>query len=481
MNNLQVVVVGAGPTGLMLAAELAGWGVRCVLLEKRSQAPNITRAFAVHARTLEVLDSRGLADEAVARGRAMTTLQPLPGVIVDVTGMPSRFPMVLMVPQSGSEAVLEKRVHDLGVEVVRDAEVVGLSQDSGGVELTLADGRAVHADYVVGTDGAHSAVRDLLGVEFVGERYATTMMLADLRVTPPPGADWMFGAAGPEGIAIVIPFDDGYSRLIAWDLRNRDVPVEQPLAVEDLRESFRRIAGYELEMQDPRWISRFHSERRQAAQYRVGRVLLAGDAAHANSPIGGQGLNTGVQDAANLGWKLAATVQGWGPIDLLDSYHAERHPVAEAMLEMTDQLTKLTFSKSRLRHWLQPRVMGVLVRIPPVRAALLRRVSGLGIAYPATEPGAHRLVGTRVADRRTDAGRLAEVQRAGRFVVLDATGDAAPSPWPDRVVTCRVEHLRGEPLALLLRPDGHVAWAADSAGEVATQLPAALARWVGPR
>ncbi|MCO1659845.1 FAD-dependent oxidoreductase [Pseudonocardia sp. S2-4] len=216
MKPTDVIVVGAGPTGLMLACELALRGVRCRVLERRVEQPNVTRAFAVHARTLELLDARGLADELVPRGVPVREVRPAPGAVIDLRGLDTRYPMILIAPQSATEHLLERRARELGVEIVRGAEVAGLRQDEARVQVDLTDGRGGSANYVVGTDGAHSTVRDLLGVDFVGGRYETHIMLADVRLADPP-EDAMFAANSDAGAVIVVPFGDGWFRAIAWD------------------------------------------------------------------------------------------------------------------------------------------------------------------------------------------------------------------------------------------------------------------------
>ena len=260
----DVVVVGAGPTGLMLACELGLRGVGVRLLEQRVATPNITRAFAVHARTLELLDARGLADELVPRGFPVHQLAPAPGATLDLRQeLHTRYPMVLIVPQSGTENVLRARADELGVDVGRGSEVVGLTQDDDGVSIELADGQPVRARYVVGCDGAHSAVRRLLGVDFVGKQYETHILLADVQLTQPP-ADPLFARTSEEGAVIVVPFGDGWFRAIAWDRLREQAPLDEPVTMAEMRDAFGRIAGEDFGMREQRWSSRFLSERRQA-------------------------------------------------------------------------------------------------------------------------------------------------------------------------------------------------------------------------
>jgi len=336
----DVLVVGAGPTGLLLAGDLAAAGVACTVLERHGQQSELTRAFVVHARTLEQLDARGLADELIGTGRVVRTMQLFGSLELDLSRLSSRFPFLLSTPQYNTERVLENRARDLGVTIVGDAEVFGVRQDADGVEVDVraADG-AVHsrrARYVVGADGVHSAVRRALGLAFPGTAAVQSVMLADVRVTEVPSRELTVNA-NRHGFSFIAGFGDGWYRLIAWD-RERQLPDTAPVTLDEVSDITRRTLGTDFGMHDPRWLSRFHSDERQVTRYRVGRVFLAGDAAHVHSPAGGQGMNTGMQDAANLGWKLAAAVHGWAPAGLLDTYHTERHPVGRMVLHNSSRL-----------------------------------------------------------------------------------------------------------------------------------------------
>lgn len=474
MSDVDVAIVGAGPTGLALACELRLAGITCRVLERRTEEPNLTRAFAVHARTLELLDARGMADQLVERGSRVGSVNPTAGATLDLTSLPSRYPMVLIVAQSRTERMLEQRARELGAEVVRGAEVVGLAQDADGVDLDIEGGHRLRASYVVGTDGAHSDVRRLIGVDFVGRQYQTHIMLADVRLERPP-VETLFGATTHDGLVLFVPFGDGWFRAIAWDRRREEVPLHEPITGDELRDSFRRMAGDDFGMGEPRWSTRFLSERRQARRYRVGRVFLAGDAAHVHSPVGGQGMNTGIQDAMNLGWKLAATLRGRPGPDLLDSYQDERHPVGASVLRLTDGLYKLVMSRSRLSAAARRFAIRNLLRVTPVRRVLAERLSGIGIRYDRP-PNTHRWTGRRAPDG-TDAAvhGVYEALRTGTFVLAGDAG--APDGWSGRVTSYAIRP-GGWPAVTLVRPDGYVAWASDrfDAGEVR----AALDRWCGP-
>ncbi|GIJ50302.1 FAD-dependent oxidoreductase [Virgisporangium aliadipatigenens] len=466
MNSADVIVVGAGPTGLALACELALAGVRVRLLERRAEESNITRAFAVHARTLELLDARGLADEVLLRGVRIDGVAPVPGAYLDLGILDTRYPMLCIAPQSATEKALQARASRLGVAIVRGAVVTALEQDPSGVTLSLADGSRERADYVVGCDGAHSTVRTLIGVPFAGKEYETHILLADVRLAEPP-AEAMFARTNTEGAVISVPFGDGWFRVIAWDRSRERAPLSEPVTRDEMVDAFRRIAGGDLGMGEPRWSTRFLSERRQAAKYRVGRVFLAGDAAHVHSPLGGQGMNTGIQDAMNLGWKLAAAVRGTAAAELLDTYESERHPVGEKVLALTDTFNRLVLGRSKLRNVAQAVVIRTVLRFHRTRLLMAERLSGIGIAYPSN---GHSWVGRRMPDVDCDGGRLYELMRDGRFVLLSRD---TPAELPS-TVHCVRSLAAGLPDYVLVRPDGYVAWA----GSVLD--PAAIARWCGP-
>jgi 2-polyprenyl-6-methoxyphenol hydroxylase-like FAD-dependent oxidoreductase len=457
-SEVDVIVVGAGPTGLALACELASGGVRCRLLERRTDRPNITRAFGVHARTLELLDARGLADELVAGGLPVHEVSPTPGTTLDLSTVDSRYPMVLIAPQSRTELLLEKRAAELGVEIVRGAQVTGVHLGPDEVRVEHHDGGVDRAAYLVGCDGAHSTVRGLIGVDFVGKQYATHILLADVRLTTPPEVA-MFATASAAGVVLVVPFGDGWFRAIAWDRLREQVPLDVPLPMAEMRDAFERIAGTDFGMREQRWSSRFLSERRQARRYRVGRAFLAGDAAHVHSPMGAQGMNTGIGDAMNLGWKLAATVGGWAPPGLLESYETERHRVGRQVLMLTDGFNRLVLGRSAWQRAVQARMVRLLLGVRPTREFLAGRLTGLGIAYPPPGRGRHRWVGRRAPDVTCVEGRLYELLRDGRQVLVGGVAPAGPARMRSARRAGPVE--RREPAAFLVRPDGYVAWAND--------------------
>ena len=483
----EVLVVGAGPTGLMLAGDLARAGVNCTVLERRAEDSNLTRAFAVHARTLEMLDARGLADSLVTTGARVGALRVFGKLEVDLSRMPTRFPYVLVTPQYNTERALEEHAGALGVQIVRGAEVVGLRQDNDGVELdvryqdgTLGTRRAM---YAIGADGVRSTVRQALALPFPGHSAVQSVMLADVRLSEAPEEVLTVNAAG-DGFSFLAPFGDGWYRVIAWD-RRRQLPDDAPVELEEVRDITQRVLGNDYGMHNPRWMSRFHSDERQVTKYRVGRVFLAGDAAHCHSPAGGQGMNTGLQDAANLGWKLAAAVQGWTPDSLLDSYHTERYPVGRAVLRGSGALLRLALAQSRATRAARWLLANVVVRFVSPPSLVSRAVSGIGIAY-ATPRGEHRLAGRRAPDIRMGPGkagkaRLYEILRGGRFVLLTPASAryAIGGKWTDRVDSATPADASLP--VLLIRPDGYVAWATDETTPASRDvaLRKALTRWCG--
>jgi len=468
LNSTDVVVVGAGPTGLTLACELAMRGIAVQLLERRRDIPNITRAFGVHARTLELLDARGLADELVQRGLPVQSVSPVPGATINLQDLPTRYPMVLMAPQSLTERVLTARAIELGVEIRYGAVVVGLTQDRDGVTVRLADQSTLRTGYLVGCDGAHSAVRTMLGIGFAGKQYQTHILLADVQLASPP-ADGLAAATSPEGVVLLVPFGDGWFRAIAWDRTREDVPLSEPVPLSEITDSLRRIAKTDFGVGEMRWSTRFLSERRQADRYRVGRCFIAGDAAHVHSPLGAQGMNTGIQDAMNLGWKLASAVKGTAPGRLLDSYQRERHAVGAKVLKLTDAFNQLVLGRSLPRRVLRRIAITALLSTGPTRRAMGGRLSGIAISYPRKRAD-HRLVGQRMPDVACAGTRVYELLRDGRFLLLTKSG-----PTLGRTdITCAVTDDDQLPPAVLIRPDGYVAWA----GEVA-EVGAAVRNWCG--
>ncbi|WP_428934590.1 FAD-dependent monooxygenase [Streptomyces sp. ACT015] len=479
-NTLPVIVVGSGPTGLLLAGDLAVAGVPVTVLEKRPhQVDNLSRAFAVHARTLEQLDARGLADELEAVGQRLGALRLVGGLTVRLDTLPSRFNHVLVTPQYEVEGVLERWAVRSGAAFRYGTEVTGLVQDADGVTVDVrgpgGERERLRARYVVGTDGIRSVVRRSVGLPFPGRSAIRSVVLADVRLAEQP-RELLTGDAVGGAFAFLASFGDGYHRVIGWR-GDRDVPDSEPVGLDELREIVRRVFGTDYGMHDVRWMSRFHSDERQAPAYRVGRVLLAGDAAHVHTPAGGQGMNTGLQDAANLGWKLAAVLRGHADDGLLDSYQAERHPVGRAVLRSSGGIIRLAKARYPWTLAAGAAVMRCLVSAAPVRRRAVGELSGIGYHYRAPR-GAHPLTGRRVPDVALSTGRLHEALRGGRFVLV-----VPPGPLPLRDLDALKDRLAvtswtsGRRTALLVRPDGYAAWASDGAG--VQEIGAAVAAHLG--
>ncbi|QHE70150.1 FAD-dependent oxidoreductase [Rhodococcus sp. WAY2] len=469
MKNTDVVVIGAGPTGCMLAGELAAAGRSVIVLDKRDAPSPLSRAFGVHARTLELLDARGLADELVASGAPSPGLKLWRGAELNLAGLSSRFPFVLITPQRNVDSLLERHAREQGAEIIRGITVTGVQQDGDGVTVrgrdTSGEEHAFRAAYAVGADGAHSAVRHMIGQPFPGKAVLRSIMLADVELRNPPDSIVTVNAVR-DGFAFLAPYGDNLFRVIAWNRRHQ-VDDSAPVERAELRDVIESAMGTDYGLGAVRWQSRFHSDERQVPQYRTGRVFLAGDAAHVHSPAGGQGMNTGIQDAANLGWKLAA-VLGGADFSVLDTYHAERHPVGRMVLRTSGTTMRMMTLRPWVLRKLRNVVVATLLRFPPTGGAVAKTFSGIGIRY-GHRTGDSVLVGRRAEDIPTVAGRLHEVLRSGGFVLITERDVVVPSG------VHAVTRL-GDGPALLVRPDGYIAWAGDRAFD---GWRVALKRWTG--
>ncbi|WP_061297688.1 rifampin monooxygenase [Herbidospora cretacea] len=462
----DVIIVGAGPTGVMLAAELRLHGVGVVVLEAAAEPADIVKALGLHVRSIEIIDQRGLLDAFLAEGQRHPLRSHFAAIVKpgEVT-LDTAHPYILGIPQSATERLLTEHAVKLGAEIRRGNAVVGLTQDDDGVTAELADGTRLTARYLVGCDGGRSAVRKLLGVAFPGEPSRVDTLLGEMKLTAPPETvaavmteirktELRFGA-GPLG-------DGNYRVLVPADGVADDRAVAP--TIEEFRRQLVATAGTDFGAHSPRWLSRFGDATRQAERYRVGRVFLAGDAAHIHPPTGGQGLNLGIQDAFNLGWKLAAQVNGWAPGDLLDTYHSERHPVAADVLTNTAAQMHLLANEPGVRA--VRHVLSELMDFENVARFLLEKVTAIGVRYDLGD--GHELVGRRMRNH----GDLYASMRDGRGLLVDPTGRLSAEGWADRVG--RVSEEVGVPAALL-RPDGHVAWVGDSQDDLTGQLT----RWFG--
>jgi len=467
----------------MLAGELALAGVDVAVVERRAgQELDGTRAGGLHARTIEVLDQRGIADRFVSQGRTF----PVAGfshISLDISDLPTRHNYVLGLQQSRFEEILAAWVGELAVPIHREREVTGFAQDDAGVEVEISGGESLRAEYLVGCDGGRSLIRKAAGIEFVGWDPSISSLVAEVEMREQPEVGIRHDARGTRAIG---PMEDGE--------RFRLVVSEEPTGqageptLRDLSEALVAAYGTDYGVHTPTWISRFTDATRQAASYRTGRVLIAGDAAHVHYPVGGQGLQVGVQDAVNLGWKLAQVVNEASPESLLDTYEAERHPVGARVLQNTMAQTALTRSDARLDA-LRDTVSELLGMDEP-RRRVAAMITGLDVHYDLGE--GHPLLGRRMPD-------LDLVARDGPVRVFDLLHDARPvllslgkpqgfdlSPWAGRVGAMDADYagewelpVLGEvaaPAAALIRPDGYVAWVGDGTD---TGLREALTTWFG--
>jgi 2-polyprenyl-6-methoxyphenol hydroxylase-like FAD-dependent oxidoreductase len=469
----DVIVVGGGPTGMMLAGELRLQGVRVLVLEKDAEPTRVVRALGLHARSIEVLDQRGLLDRFLPLG----TRYPIGGFAGISKPPPDRLdtahPYVLGIPQPTTERLLTEHAVELGADLRRDRELVGLGQDEDGVTVDLADGTRLRSRYLVGCDGGRSTVRRLLGVGFPGEPATREWLSGEVEVTAPPEevtavvtevrrTQKGFGV-GPSGEGL-------YRVVVSAEGVTEDRTVLP--TIEEVRQRLRVVAGTDFGVHSPRWLSRFGDATRQAERYRTGRVLLAGDAAHVHPPTGGQGLNLGLQDAFNLGWKLAAEVNGWAPEGLLDSYQTERHPVAADVLNTSRAQAELLSTEPGPQA--VRRLVSDLMDLDEVNRFLVEKISAIGVRYDLGE--GHPLVGRRLRDVGLEHGRLYPLMHEGRGLLLDRTGRLSVAGWADRV-----DHVVGvsdelDVPAALLRPDGHVAWVGNDQHDLFGRLPT----WFGP-
>jgi 2-polyprenyl-6-methoxyphenol hydroxylase-like FAD-dependent oxidoreductase len=470
----QVVIAGAGPVGLWLAAELRLGGISVAVLEPRLERDPHSKALTIHPRTLEVLASRGVHRPFLDEGMQIPSGHfALLDNRMDFRLLETDFQFTLALPQARTEELLEIHALASGASVFRGHRVAGHSEDVDSVTVRVEgpDGDYdLRAEFLVGCDGTRGTVRSSAGIGFPGTETTVLGWLGDVVLDDPP-ASQVFSTAGPEGIVMVVPLPGGIHRLVGQD--PGDVRTDWPadLTLDDLRAKVAAIAGTDFGMRDPAWLSRFGNASRQAEAYRKGRVLLAGDAAHQHMPTGGVGLNVGVQDAMNLGWKLAATVNGWAPDGLLDTYHDERHPVGADLLESTRAQTALVAAFTPDGQQLRRLMSTLIAERPDFARGLAERLSGLFVSYPPTDPAAHRLTGRRAANL-TFAGSartLFDLLNDGHYVLLDLRADdSTPLPSePGSPVVARRGRLTGAPAdwlpvrAALIRPDGHIGWASE--------------------
>ncbi len=470
--EFDVIIAGCGPTGAMLAAELRLHDVRVLVLDSETERASVVRIVGLHIRSIEVMAMRGLLERMLERGRRRPAGAYFAAIDKPAPdNLDSAYAYLLGIPQPVIVHLLEEHAIALGAQVRRGCAVAGLEQDVDGVTVELTGGQLVRTRYLVGCDGGRSAVRKLLGVGFPGEPSRIDTLMGEMEVGVPR-----------EEIAAKVaeiretdkrfsfgPFGDGVYRVVIPAVRAGDRAAAPTL--EDFRHQLRAVAGTDFGVHSPRWLSRFGNATRLADRYRAGRVLLAGDAAHIHPPTGGQGLNLGLQDAFNLGWKLAAQVRGWAPDTLLDTYPAERRPVAEEVLDNTRAQMELLSPEPGPRA--VRRLVTRLMDFDEVNRHLIEKITAIGVRYYFGE--GPDLLGRRLHDLDLSSGRLYGRMHRGRGLLLDRTGRLTTGGWSDRV-----DHVADPAAALdvpcvLLRPDGHVAWIGDEQPD----LDEHLARWFG--
>ena len=484
MTQHAVVIAGAGPTGLMLAGELALAQVDVAIVERRiNQDLAGSRAGGLHSRTIEVLDQRGIADRFLAQGK-IAQVATFAMAHLDISDFPTRHNYGLALWQNHIERILAAWVDELAVPIYRGREVKDFTQDNTGVDVELSDGRSLRAKYLVGCDGGRSLIRKRAGIDFPGWDPSASYLIAEVEMTGEPEYGIRHGDKGINGIG---KLEDG--KRVRAVLCEREVKQGDEPTLDDLREALIAVYGTDYGVHNVTWLSRFSDMTRQAASYRERRVILAGDAAHIHSPAGGQGLNLGVQDAVNLGWKLAQVVKGSAPESLLDSYQAERHPIGARVLESTMAVTAINRGDERTKALRQ--TVSELLKLDQPRKQYAGLMSGLSIHYDLGT--GHPLLGRRMPDldllTANGPRRVFTWLHEARPVLLNLSEPNALdiAPWADRVqrVDARYDGkwelpvlgAVAAPTAVLIRPDGYVAWVGEGTDQ---GLGDALSTWFGP-
>jgi 3-(3-hydroxy-phenyl)propionate hydroxylase len=483
MTDHTVVIVGSGPTGMMLAAELTLAGVDVAIVERRA-SPELdgSRAGGLHSRSLEVLDQRGVAERFISQGLKYPVLHAHP-VALNIGDFPSRHNYTLALWQKHIERIMAEWISELKVRVYREREVTGFWQDETGVDIGTSDGQSLRAQYLVGCDGGRSVIRKTAGIEFAGWDASRSWLIAEAQFSDEPAWGMRTDDVGLHGIG---KLEDGSGRIVLTEAQLR---TDSEPTLRDISEGLIRIYGTDYGIHSPRWVSSFNDTARQAAAYRNRRVLLAGDAAHIHAPIGGQGLNVGLQDAVNLGWKLAQVVKRISPATLLDTYQAERHPVAARVLRNT--MAQVALSRTDARSQAMSQVFSEVVSGDEARKRFAAMMSGLDIRYDLGE--GHPLLGRRMPDLDLVTAncpvRVFTLLQDARPVLINfgERGVFDIARWAERVQSIDAGYdgpwelpalgAVAAPAAVLIRPDGYVAWVGD---RTQTGLTDALTTWFGP-
>jgi 3-(3-hydroxy-phenyl)propionate hydroxylase len=485
LSEHAVVIAGGGPTGMMLAGELTLAGIDVAVIERRASQDLVgARAGGLHSRTIEVFDQRGIADRFLSQGQLHRMGISFNHTPLDISDFPSRHSYFLGLWQQHIERILAGWVEELGVRIYRGCEVTGFAQDDSGVAVALSDGSSLRAEYLVGCDGGRSAIRKAAGIEFAGWDPTKSWLIAEVHVTEEPAWGFREDATGTHAIG---KLEDPQAMRVVLTEQHLKIGGEPTLS--DVSEALIAVFGTDYGIHDPISISRFTDMTRQAARYRDRRVLLAGDAAHVHPPMGGQGLNIGVQDAVNLGWKLAQVVKRISPESLLDTYNAERYPIAARVLRNT--MANVALRRNDERTKALGETLTELLKVDEVRRRLAAEMSGLSVHYDLGE--GHPLLGRRMPDLDliTANGplRVFTLLHNARPVLLNLgePGSFDIIPWADRVQLIDARYAGTwelpaigavtAPTAVLVRPDGYVAWVGDLAQ---AGLADALTTWFGP-
>lgn len=451
-QTTDVLIAGAGPAGLTTAIELARRNVRVRIFERRTEPSTRSKALVVHARTLELMDILGVADDMVKLGYTSPGIDfsanvknPLRATMY---GLDTRFPFILVLPQAKTEEILERRLNELGVKVERGHTLSAFKENERGVISTIENDESrpfeVESQYIVGADGSRSTVRKQLNLPFEGNAYDWTAFLGDVHLEGHHAEGGTEQHSNNRGLAFIVPFDDGSHRIVTVDRKYQGDKDKRELSLEELQESISAILEKPVELSDPAWLTRWGASLRLASQYRVGRAFMGGDAVHTHSPAGGQGLNTAVQDAFNLGWKLAFVMKGQAPDTLLNTYNAERHPIGEKVLKTSDFLLRSLLLRQPILRFIRETLFRLLIPLPAVQKKLAMNLSGLGIGYDA---GTGDMAGQRIPDMTLmsathETVRLYELLRFPGYTLLLFVDPSRP--FEAQLVRALVERVRTE-------------------------------------